>query len=64
MFAYGKTREFHSGNKFIKKKVIFDTDPGIDDAVAILFAPASGKIDLLGITTVFGNATIIPCVKG
>lgn len=48
----------------MKKKVIFDTDPGIDDALAILFAQASGKIDLLGITTVFGNATIIPCVKG
>lgn len=42
----------------MKKKVIFDTDPGIDDAMAILFAHTSGKIDLLGITTVFGNATI------
>ena len=42
----------------MKKKVIFDTDPGIDDAMAILFAQASGKIDLLGITTVFGNTTI------
>jgi inosine-uridine nucleoside N-ribohydrolase len=42
----------------MKNKVIFDTDPGIDDAMAILFAHASGKIDLLGITTVFGNATI------
>ncbi|MEP1385264.1 MAG: nucleoside hydrolase [Paraglaciecola sp.] len=39
-------------------KVIFDTDPGIDDAMAILFAEASSKIELLGITTVFGNATI------
>jgi inosine-uridine nucleoside N-ribohydrolase len=58
MFAYGKTRELNSGNKRMKKKVIFDTDPGIDDAMAILFAQASGKIDLLGITTVFGNATI------
>jgi inosine-uridine nucleoside N-ribohydrolase len=43
---------------FMKNKVIFDTDPGIDDAMAILFAHASGKIDLLGITTVFGNASI------
>lgn len=42
----------------MKRKVIFDTDPGIDDAMAILFAHASGKIDLLGITTVFGNASI------
>jgi hypothetical protein len=30
------------------------------DAMAILFAQASGKIDLLGISTVFGNAIIIP----
>jgi purine nucleosidase len=58
MLAYGKTRELNSGNKLMKKKIIFDTDPGIDDAMAILFAQASGKIDLLGITTVFGNATI------
>lgn len=40
------------------KKVIFDTDPGIDDTMAMLFAHASSKIDLIGITTVFGNATI------
>lgn len=40
------------------KKVIFDTDPGIDDTMAMLFAHASEKIDLIGVTTVFGNATI------
>jgi hypothetical protein len=43
MFAYGKTRELNSGNKLMKKKAIFDTDPGIDDAMAILFAQALGK---------------------
>jgi inosine-uridine nucleoside N-ribohydrolase len=58
MFAYGKTRELHSDNKLMKKNVIFDTAPVMDDAMAILFAQASRKIDLLGITTVFGNATI------
>jgi purine nucleosidase len=47
----------------MKKNVIFDTAPGMDDAMATLFAQASRKIDLLGITTVFGNAAIIPCVK-
>lgn len=40
------------------EKIILDTDPGIDDAMAILFAEASPAIELLGITTVFGNATI------
>lgn len=40
------------------KKIILDTDPGIDDAMAILFAEAHPDIDLMGITTVYGNATI------
>lgn len=39
-------------------KVIFDTDPGVDDAMALLFLHHHSDIDLLGITTVFGNATI------
>ena len=39
-------------------KIILDTDPGIDDAMAILFAEAHPAIELLAITTVFGNATI------
>ena len=37
------------------RKVVIDTDPGIDDAVAILFALASPAFDVLGITTVAGN---------
>ena len=39
-------------------KVIIDTDPGIDDAQAIAFAVAHPEIDLLGLTTVYGNADI------
>lgn len=39
-------------------KLIFDTDPGVDDAAALLFLNACRSIDLLGITTVFGNADI------
>ncbi|MBP1851114.1 nucleoside hydrolase [Rhizobium halophytocola] len=39
-------------------KVIYDTDPGVDDAMALLFLHHHQEIDLLGITTVFGNATI------
>ncbi len=39
-------------------KVIYDTDPGVDDAMALLFLHRHPKIDLLGITTVFGNASV------
>lgn len=39
----------------MNSKVIIDTDPGLDDAVAILFALASGRFDVLGLTTVAGN---------
>ncbi|MEE4298084.1 MAG: nucleoside hydrolase [Pseudomonadales bacterium] len=39
-------------------RIVFDTDPGIDDAMALLFAHASPEIELLGITTTFGNATV------
>ncbi|KIN61256.1 Inosine-uridine preferring nucleoside hydrolase [Sulfitobacter noctilucae] len=41
------------------KKIIIDTDPGQDDAVAILLALASpAEIDLLGITCVAGNVPL------
>lgn len=37
------------------KKVILDCDPGHDDAMALLMALASDKIDLLAVTTSAGN---------
>jgi inosine-uridine nucleoside N-ribohydrolase len=39
-------------------KVIFDTDPGVDDAIALYFAIAHPEIDILGITTTFGNVDV------
>ncbi|MEO0358259.1 MAG: nucleoside hydrolase [Pseudomonadota bacterium] len=36
-------------------KLIIDTDPGIDDAMAIGYAVADDRIDLVALTTVFGN---------
>ena len=36
-------------------RVIIDTDPGIDDAQAILFALFCGEFEINALTTVFGN---------
>ena len=41
-----------------KRKIIIDTDPGQDDAVAILLALASPEIEVLGITCVAGNVPL------
>jgi len=38
------------------KKLILDTDPGVDDAMALLFLHRHPAVELLGLTTVFGNA--------
>ena len=39
-------------------RIIIDTDPGQDDAVAILLALASPEIEVLGITAVAGNVPL------
>jgi purine nucleosidase len=41
-----------------KRKIIIDTDPGQDDAVAILMALASPELDVLGLTAVAGNVPL------
>ncbi|MDC6168147.1 nucleoside hydrolase [Paucibacter sp. XJ19-41] len=41
-----------------RKKIIIDTDPGQDDAVAILLALASPELEVLGLTTVAGNVPL------
>ena len=40
------------------EKVIIDTDPGIDDAFALIYAFKSPLFEVLGLTTVYGNASI------
>ncbi len=37
------------------RKIIIDTDPGVDDTMAIFFALCSPELDLIGLTTIFGN---------
>jgi inosine-uridine nucleoside N-ribohydrolase len=39
-------------------KVLLDTDPGVDDAMALLFALRSPELEIVGVTTVFGNAEV------
>jgi len=40
------------------KRILFDTDPGIDDACAILLALASPELSLEGLSVVHGNCSI------
>ena len=42
----------------MKKRIIYDGDPGIDDALAILLATQLSNTELLGVTTVAGNAPL------
>ncbi|MCS7324832.1 MAG: nucleoside hydrolase [Anaerolineae bacterium] len=41
-----------------RKRILFDTDPGVDDAMALLLALASPELEVVGVTTVFGNSTV------
>lgn len=40
------------------RRIIIDTDPGQDDALAILLAMASPELEIAGITTVAGNVPL------
>ena len=45
------------------KRVIIDTDPGIDDTAAIFLALASPELHVEALTTVYGNGTIADCTR-
>ncbi|MEM7258136.1 MAG: nucleoside hydrolase [Pseudomonadota bacterium] len=38
-----------------RKKIIVDTDPGIDDAIALCYAMTHPRLEVMALTTVFGN---------
>ena len=42
----------------MSRDIIIDTDPGQDDAVAILLALASEELNVLGLTCVAGNVPL------
>src|SRR4029078_4045886 len=39
-------------------KIVLDTDPGHDDAIALLLALASPEVEVLGVTSVSGKQTL------
>lgn len=41
-----------------RHQLILDCDPGVDDAMALYFALAHPDVELLGITTTFGNVSV------
>ena len=43
--------------------VVIDTDPGVDDAIALLMALSSPDIDVVGLTTTAGNVPISPATR-
>ncbi len=47
----------------MSRAVIIDTDPGVDDAMAILMALASPTLDVLALTSIFGNAATSTTTK-
>ena len=43
------------------KPVIIDTDPGIDDVAALLLALASPELEVVALTTIYGNSSVDAC---
>lgn len=56
------TESCNSSSSFQEKnetqKIIIDTDPGIDDTFTIHQAFANKKLDVIGMTTIFGNVSV------
>lgn len=46
-----------------KKLVVLDTDPGIDDTMALLYLNALPQVELHSVTTVFGNGPVAQTTK-
>jgi inosine-uridine nucleoside N-ribohydrolase len=42
----------------MKRKIIIDTDPGVDDALAIQLALSVPQLEVVALTTVFGNVPV------
>jgi len=51
------------GTADVPLPLIIDSDPGLDDALAIGLAVASPELDVLAVTTVGGNADVSHCTE-
>ncbi|KAG0478633.1 hypothetical protein HPP92_013352 [Vanilla planifolia] len=45
------------------QKVIIDTDPGIDDSMTILMAFQTPEVEVIGLTTIFGNVSTVDATR-
>ncbi|CAI9263279.1 unnamed protein product [Lactuca saligna] len=46
-----------NGNGGVSDKIIIDTDPGIDDSMALMMAFETPNLEIVGLTTTFGNVS-------
>ena len=44
-------------------KIVMDMDPGVDDAIALILALNSPELEILGITTTYGNVSVEKSTK-
>lgn len=52
------SRRSQQHNIYMTKRILIDTDPGIDDSLAILLAIASPELQIDGVVTVHGNCSL------
>jgi inosine-uridine nucleoside N-ribohydrolase len=60
--ALGPTEVANVGG-MTARKILIDTDPGVDDAMAIFYALVSPELDVVGLTTIFGNHQVDVCTQ-
>lgn len=52
-------RSGENGHESPRKKILIDTDGGIDDAIAIMVALSDPAVEVVGITTGYGNTSML-----
>ncbi len=52
-----------SDHSYAPESVIIDTDPGVDDAIALLMALSCPELDVIGLTTTAGNVPLAPATR-